>query len=102
MADPGYAGRGMAQRDRRTAHPVVNLVVWLLAVAIMVAVAAAAGGRLLQVVGALLSAPTPLIGRVAVALGLGFMALLLLLFFGWLVAALVRGAAAHVARRRGR
>lgn len=90
----------MTERDRRTAHPVVNLVVWLLAVAIMAAVAAAGGGRLVQVVGALLSAPTPLAGRVAVALGLGFMALLLLLFFIWLLAALVRSAAAHLRRRR--
>lgn len=90
----------MRERDRRTAHPVVNLVVWLLAVAIMTAVAVAGGGRLLQVVGALLSAPTPLAGRVAVALGLGFMALLLLLFFIWLLAALVRNAAAHLGRRR--
>lgn len=92
----------MAQRDRRTAHPVVNLVAWLLAVAILAAVAAAGGGRLLQVVGALLSAPTPLANRVAVAVGLGFMALLLLLFFIWLLATLVRSAAAHLARRRGR
>lgn len=90
----------MTERDRRTAHPVVNLVAWLLAVAIMAAVAVAGGGRLLQVVGALLSAPTPLAGRVAVALGLGFMALLLLLFFIWLLAALVRNAAAHLGRRR--
>lgn len=90
----------MTERDRRTAHPVVNLVVWLLAAAIMTAVAVAGGGRLLQVVGALLSAPTPLAGRVAVALGLGFMALLLLLFFIWLLAALVRNAAAHLGRRR--
>lgn len=90
----------MAERDRRTAHPVVNLVVWLLAMAIMAAVAVAGGGRLARVVGALLSAPTPLAGRVAVALGLGFMALLLLLFFIWLLAALVRSAAAHLARRR--
>ena len=92
----------MAERNRRTANPVVNLVVWLLAMAIMVAVAVAAGGRLVQVVGAILSAPTPLAGRVAVALGLGFMALLLLLFFVWLLAALVRNAAAHLARGRGR
>lgn len=90
----------MTERDRRTAHPVVNLVAWLLAVAIMAAVAVAGGGRLVQVVGALLSAPTPLAGRVAVALGLGFMALLLLLFFIWLLAALVRNAAAHLRRRR--
>lgn len=90
----------MTERDRRTAHPVVNLVAWLLAMAIMAAVAVAGGGRLAQVVGALLSAPTPLAGRIAVALGLGFMALLLLLFFIWLLAALVRSAAAHLARRR--
>lgn len=90
----------MTERDRRTAHPVVNLVAWLLAMAIMAAVAVAGGGRLAQVVGALLSAPTPLAGRIAVALGLGFMALLLLLFFIWLLATLVRSAAAHLARRR--
>lgn len=92
----------MAQRDRRTAHPVVNLVAWLLAVAILAAVAVAGGGRLLQVVGALLSAPTPLANRVAVAVGLGFMTLLLLLFFIWLLTTLVRSAAAHLARSRRR
>lgn len=92
----------MAQRDRRTAHPVVNLAAWLLVVAILAAVAVAGGGRLLQVVGALLGAPTPLANRVAVAVGLGFMALLLLLFFIWLLATLVRSAAAHLARGRRR
>ena len=92
----------MAQRDRRIAHPIVNLVAWLLAAAILVAVAVTGGGRLLQVVGALLSAPTPLANRIAVAVGLGFMALLLLLFFILLLTTLVRAAAAHLARGRGR
>ncbi len=92
----------MAQRDRRIAHPIVNLVAWLLAAAILVAVAVAGGGRLLQVVGALLGAPTPLANRIAVAVGLGFMALLLLLFFIWLLTTLVRAAADHLAHGRRR
>ena len=91
-----------AEPDRRIAHPIVNLVAWLLAIAVMVAVAVAGGGRLLQVVGTLFSAPTPLAGRVAVGIGLGVMALLLLLFFGLLVTVLVRHATAHLARGRRR
>ena len=100
MLDLGYTLDLVAARDRRTANPIVNLVVWLLAIAIMVAVAAAAGGPLVQVVGTILSAPTPLAGRVAAALGLGVMALMLLLFFAWLVTTLVRNAAAHLTGRR--
>ena len=90
----------MAANDRQTAHPVVNLVVWLIAIGLMATVAAVTGGRLAAVVGALLAADTPLVGRVAVALGMGVIALLLLLFFVWLVTALVRNAAAHRTRRR--
>ena len=90
----------MAANNRQTAHPVVNLVVWLVAIGLMATVAAVAGGRLVAVVGALLAADTPLAGRIAVALGMGVMALLLLLFFVWLVTTLVRNAAAHLARRR--
>lgn len=90
----------MAANNRQTAHPVVNLVVWLIAIGLMATVAAVTGGRLVAVVGALLAADTPLVGRVAVALGMGVIALLLLLFFVWLVTALVRNAAAHLTRRR--
>ena len=90
----------MAANDRQTAHPVVNLVVWLVAIGLMATVAAVTGGRLVGVVGALLVADTPLVGRIAVALGMGVIALLLLLFFVWLVATLVRNAAEHLTRRR--
>ncbi len=90
----------MAANNRQTAHPVVNLVVWLTAIGLMATVAAVTGGRLVAVVGALLAADTPLVGRIAVALGMGVIALLLLLFFVWLVATLVRNAAAHVIRGR--
>ena len=89
----------MAANDRKTAHPVVNLVVWLIAIGLMATVAAVTGGRLVAVVGALLAADTPLVGRIAVALGMGVIALLLLLFFVWLVTTLVRNAAAHLTRR---
>ena len=89
----------MAANDRQTAHPVVNLVVWLIAIGLLATVAAVTGGRLVGVVGALLVADTPLVGRVAVALGMGVIALLLLLFFLWLVTTLVRNAAAHLTRR---
>ena len=92
----------MPARDRRTANPIVNLLMWLIAMAIMVTVAVAAGGPLVQVVGNLLSAPTPLAGRVAMALGLGVMALSLLLFFVWLVTTLIRSAVAHRAGRHER
>ena len=91
----------MAAADRQTAHPIVNLVVWLIAIGLIVAVAAVAGGRLAGLVGALLVADTPLAGRVAVALGMGVMALMLLAFFVWLVTTLVRNAATHLARGRG-
>ena len=79
---------------------MVNLVVWLVAIGLMATVAAVTGGRLVGVVGALLVADTPLVGRIAVALGMGVIALLLLLFFVWLVATLVRNAAEHLTRRR--
>ena len=92
----------MAARDRQTAHPIVNLVVWLIAIGMIVTVAAVAGGRLAGIVGALLTADTPLAGRIAVAAGMGVMALMLLAFFAWLVAALVRNAAGHVTGRRQR
>ena len=98
--DPGYIESGVAANDRQTAHPVVNLVVWLIAIGLMATVAVVTGGRLVAVVGALLAADTPLVGRVAVALGMGVMALLLLSFFGWLVTTLVRNAAAHLTRRQ--
>ena len=90
----------MAANDRQTAHPVVNLVVWLVAIGLMATVAAVTGGRLVAVMGALLAADTPLVGRIAVALGMGVMALMLLLFFVWLVTTLVRNAAAHLTRRQ--
>ena len=90
----------MAANDRQTAHPIVNLVVWLIAIGLMATVAAVAGGRLVGVVGAMLVADTPLVGRIAVALGMGVMALMLLLFFVWLVITLVRNAAAHLTGRR--
>ena len=98
--DPRYIESGVAANDRQTAHPVVNLVVWLIAIGLMATVAVVTGGRLVAVVGALLAADTPLVGRVAVALGMGVMALLLLSFFGWLVTTLVRNAAAHLTRRQ--
>ena len=88
----------MAANDRQTAHPIVNLVVWLIAIGLIATVAAVTGGRLVGVVGTLLVADTPLVGRIAVALGVGVMALLLLLFFVWLVTTLVRNAAAHLRR----
>ena len=90
----------MAANDRQTAHPIVNLVVWLIAIGLIATVAAVAGGRLVGVVGAMLAADTPLVGRIAVALGMGVMALMLLLFFVWLVTTLVRNAAAHLSGRR--
>ena len=77
-------------------------MVWLIALAIMVAVAVTGGGRLLQQVGGVLSAPTPLVGRISVAIGLCVVALVLLLFCVWLVTVLVRNAAAHLARGRER
>ena len=92
----------MAADDRQTAHPIVNLVVWLVAIGLLATVAAVTGGRLVGLVGALLVADTPLAGRIAVALGMGVMALMLLAFFVWLVTALVRNAASHVTRRRQR
>ena len=92
----------VAARDRQLAHPIVNLVVWLIAIGMMVTVAALAGGRLAGIVGAMLTADTPLAGRIAVAAGMGVMALMLLAFFVWLVTALVRNAASHVTRRRQR
>ena len=88
----------MAANGRQTAHPIVNLVVWLIAIGLIATVAAVTGGRLVGVVGTLLVADTPLVGRIAVALGMGVMALLLLLFFVWLVTTLVRNAAAHLRR----
>ena len=89
----------MAANDRQTAHPIVNLVVWLIAIGLLATVAAVTGGRLVAVVGALLAADTPLAGRIAVALGMGLIALMLLLFFVWLVTTLVRHAATHLTRR---
>jgi hypothetical protein len=88
----------VAANGRQTAHPIVNLVVWLIAIGLIATVAAVTGGRLVGVVGTLLVADTPLVGRIAVALGMGVMALLLLLFFVWLVTTLVRNAAAHLRR----
>lgn len=90
----------MAASNRQTAHPIVNLVVWLVAIGLLTTVAAVTGGRLVGVVGALLAADTPLVGRIAVALGMGVIALMLLLFFVWLVTTLVHNAAAHLTRRR--
>ena len=90
----------MAANDRQTAHPIVNLVVWLIAIGLLATVAAVTGGRLVGLVGALLVADTPLAGRIAVALGMGVIALMLLVFFVWLVTTLVRNAAAHFTRRR--
>lgn len=89
----------MAARDRRLAHPIVNLVVWLIAIGMIATVAAVAGGRLFGVVGTMLAADTPLAGRIAVAAGMGVIALMLLAFFVWLVTALVRNAASHLTRR---
>ena len=75
-------------------------MVWLIAIGLLATVAAVTGGRLVSVAGALLAGDTPLVGRIAVALGMGVIALLLLLFFVWLVTTLVRNAAAHVTRGR--
>ncbi len=97
-----YTAAVVAERDRRVAHPIVNLVVWLIAIGMIVTVAALAGGRLAGIVGAMLTADTPLAGRIAVAAGMGVMALMLLAFFTWLVTALVRNAASHLTRRRQR
>ena len=97
-----YTGNVVAARDRQLAHPIVNLVVWLIAIGMIVTVAALAGGRLAGIVGAMLTADTPLAGRIAVAAGMGVMALMLLAFFVWLVTALVRNAASHVTGRRQR
>ena len=90
----------MAANDRQTAHPIINLVVWLVAIGLIVTVAAVAGGRLVGVIGAVIGGDTPLVGRLAVAIGMGVVALLLLLFFGWLVTTLVRNAVAHCIGRR--
>ena len=90
MAEDGH--------DRRTANPIVNLVMWLLATAILVAVAATAGGRLLGIVGALLTGPAPLASRIAMAVGLGVPAVFLVLFFAWLLMVLVRKAAAYLGK----
>ncbi len=92
----------MAAQDRRIANPIVNLVVWLIAIGLIAAVAVVAGGRLAGLMGAVLTGDTPLVGRVAVALGMGVMALMLLAFFVWLLTTLVRTAAAHLAGRRPR
>ena len=92
----------MEGNDRQTAHPIVNLVVWLIAIGMIVTVAALVGGRMVGIVGTMLVADTPLAGRIAVAAGMGVMAVMLLVFFFWLVTALVRNAAAHVTRRRQR
>lgn len=89
----------MATQDRRTANPIVNLVVWLIVIGLIVTVATVAGGRLVGVIGAVLGGDTPLVGRVAVALGMGVVALMLLAFFVWLVTTLVRNAAMHLAGR---
>ena len=89
-------------RDRQLAHPIVNLVVWLIAIGMIVTVAALAGGRLVGIVSTMLVADTPLAGRIAVAAGMGVMAVMLLAFFVWLVTALVRNAASHVTDRRRR
>ena len=77
-------------------------MVWLIAIGMIAAVAALAGGRLVGIVGAMLVVDTPLAGRIAVAAGMGVMAVMLLSFFVWLVTALVRNAAAHLAARRRR
>ena len=90
----------MAGNDRHTAHPIVNLVVWLIAIGMIATVAVVAGGRLAAIVGTMLTADTPLANRIAVAAGMGVMAVMLLVFFVWLVTALVRNAATHVARRK--
>ena len=89
----------MAANDRQTAHPIVNLVVWLIAIGLLATVAGVTGGRLVAVVSALLVADTPPAGRIAVALGMGVIALMLLVFFVWLVTTLLRNAAAHLTRR---
>ena len=104
---PGSAGSEytenvLAANDPQTAHPIVNLVVWLIAIGMIATVAAVAGGRLVAIVGAMFVADTPLAGRIAVAAGMGVMAVMLLAFFVWLVTALVRNAASHVTRRRQR
>ena len=97
-----YTGIVLAANDRQTAHPIVNLVAWLIAIGLIATVAAVAGGRLVGIVGAMLVADTPLAGRIAVAAGMGVMAVMLLVFFFWLVTALVRNAAAHRSRARER
>ena len=97
-----YIEAVVAARDRQLAHPIVNLVVWLIAIATIGTVAVAAGGRLVGMVGAMLVADTPLAGRIAVAAGMGVMAVMLLAFFVWLVTTLVRNAVSHVTRRRQR
>lgn len=84
------------------AHPIVNLVVWLIAIGMIVTVAVLAGGRLAGIVGTMLVADTPLAGRIAVVAGMGVMAVMLLAFFVWLVTALVRNAVAHLIRGRER
>ncbi len=88
------------RRDPRTPHPLVNLITWVCALGILVAVAVAGGGRLWRLVGTLLTAPTPLAGRVAVAVGLGVVALVLALFFGWLLVVLVQAVVAAPDRRK--
>ena len=81
-------------RDPRTPNPVVNLVAWVIAIGILVAVVVTGGGRLWGIVTSVLTAPTPLVGRIAVGVGLGVAALFLLLFFGWLLLVLLRAAIA--------
>lgn len=92
----------MAANNPQTAHPIANLVGWLLAIGMIATVAAVTGGRLVGTVGAMLIADTPLAGRIAVAAGMVVMALMLLAFFVWLVTALVRNAVAHLIRGRER
>ena len=81
-------------KDSRTPNPFLNLIAWLIAISLGVAtvMAVKVGPIMTDLISGLFRRPTPLIGRFFMGIGLAIPALFLILFFVFLIVALVRNA----------
>ena len=81
-------------RDSRTPNPILNLIAWFIAIGLGVAtgLAVKVGPIMNDLVTGLFRRPTPLIGRVFMGVGLAIPALFMILFFVFLIVALIKNA----------
>lgn len=87
-------------RDSDIVNPIINLVVWLIAVSIGLLVVIIGWSYLSYLARLVFHASTPLAGRIAIGIGLSSIGLSLFAFFIWLFKLLVRNAVVYLRSTR--